>query len=152
MSTMTLPFARAAKAQPEAPFAGLDRASHSSAALKVEWTVAGTCLVCRPVGAIDAFSVSTFRDAVAGVPRGAALVVDLSAVSFLDSAGLGALIGAIRRLRHLGGEVAVASPRPLVSRVLPTTGFDRVVDVSETVEEAAEALGGALAASRAGGD
>ena len=144
---MTLPFARSAKAGPDAPAAaGLDRASRSSTGpLIIDWDISGACLVCRPVGAIDAFSVSAFRDAVAGVRPEASLVVDLSGVSFLDSAGLGALIGAIRRLRQFGGEVAVASPRPLISRILRTTGFDRIVEVRETVQQAAESLGGALA-------
>lgn len=150
---MTLLFARGAKPAPAASAVILDRASHSSTGpLSLDWSVDGDFLVCRPMGAIDAFSVTTFREAVAAVPQGASLVVDLSGVSFLDSAGLGALIGAIRRLRQLGGEVAVASPRPLIARVLRTTGFDRIVPVCETVEEAAEALGGALAASVAGGD
>ncbi len=40
------------------------------------------------------------------------LVIDLSRVPFIDSAGLGALIGGIRRTRELGGQVAVACSRP----------------------------------------
>ncbi|HET9078567.1 MAG TPA: STAS domain-containing protein [Acidimicrobiales bacterium] len=150
---MTLPFVRSAKAQPASPASTLDRASRSSSGpLSMEWAVEDRCVVCRPVGAIDAFSVSSFREAVAAVPSGASLVVDLSGVSFLDSAGLGALIGGIRRLRQLGGEVAVAAPRPLIARVLNTTGFDRIVEVSETVERAVEVLGGVLTAAGAGGD
>ena len=68
------------------------------------------------------------------------LLIDMSGVPFVDSAGLGALIGGIRRARELGGEVAVSCNRPPLTRLLRTTGFDRIVTVAETVEEAAAAL------------
>jgi anti-sigma B factor antagonist len=68
------------------------------------------------------------------------LVIDLSGVPFVDSAGLGALIGGIRHTRELGGQVAVACSRPTLVRLLCSTGFDRVVDISDTVAAAAAAL------------
>ena len=97
--------------------------------------------ICRPVGELDAFTVSQFRQSLAELassPR--LLLIDLSAVGFVDSAGLGALIGGIRRARELGGDVAVACNRPTLTRLLRTTGFDRIVTVAETIEEAAAAL------------
>ena len=54
----------------------------------------------------------------------------------MDSAGLGALIGGIRRAREHGGEVAVACSRPTLTRLLHTTGFDRIVPVTETLDAA----------------
>ena len=53
---------------------------------------------------------------------------------------LGALIGGIRRARENDGDVSVACNRPALTRLLHTTGFDRIVPVCETVEEAVEAL------------
>jgi anti-sigma B factor antagonist len=96
--------------------------------------------VCRPVGELDAFTVSQFRQALAEMATGRRLVIDMSGIPFVDSAGLGALIGAIRRTRELGGDVAVACSRPTLVRLLRTTGFDRIVTVAETVEEAAASL------------
>jgi anti-anti-sigma factor len=58
----------------------------------------------------------------------------------MDSAGLGALIGGIRRVREADGEVAVACSNPTLTRLLHTTGFDRIVPVTDTVEDAAEKL------------
>ena len=99
--------------------------------------------VCRPVGELDAFTVSQFRQALAELASTPRLVIDMSAVPFVDSAGLGALIGGIRRAREMGGDVAVACNRPTLVRLLRTTGFDRIVTVTETVEEAVEALSAA---------
>jgi anti-sigma B factor antagonist len=96
--------------------------------------------VCRPVGELDAFTVSQFRQALAEMANGRRLLIDMSGIPFVDSAGLGALIGAIRRTRELGGEVAVACNRPTLVRLLRTTGFDRIVTVTETLEDAAAAL------------
>ena len=97
-------------------------------------------VLCRPVGELDAFTVSQFRQALADLASAPRLLIDMSAVPFLDSAGLGALIGGIRRARELGGDVAVACNRPTLVRLLRTTGFDRIVAVADSVEEAAAAL------------
>jgi anti-sigma B factor antagonist len=93
--------------------------------------------VCRPAGELDAFSVHQFRQALAEVASSHHLVIDLAAVPFVDSAGLGALIGGIRRVRELGGTVVVACGRPTLGSLLHTTGIDRIVTVTGTVAEAA---------------
>ena len=92
--------------------------------------------ICRPVGELDAFTVSQFRQALSDMASSRRLIIDMSGVPFVDSAGLGALIGGIRRARELGGDVVVACNRPALVRLLRTTGFDRIVNVTETVEEA----------------
>jgi anti-sigma B factor antagonist len=96
--------------------------------------------VCRPVGELDAYTVGQFREALAELATRPKLLIDMSAVPFVDSAGLGALIGGIRRAREVGGDVAVCCNRPTLVRLLHTTGFDRIVTVTETVAEAARSL------------
>lgn len=110
-------------------------AAHS---FRIEWPEVKGYMVCRPAGDLDMYSVSLFREALADVASRARLVIDLSKVTFLDSAGLGALIGGIRRIRESGGQVAVTSTRPGVCRLLETTGFNRIVPICGTVEAAAE--------------
>ncbi len=96
--------------------------------------------LCRPVGELDAYTVGQFRDALAELASASRLLIDLSSVPFMDSSGLGALIGGIRRARESDGDVAVACSRPTLTRLLHTTGFDRIVSVEETVEAAESAL------------
>ena len=100
----------------------------------------GPYSLCRPVGELDAYTVGEFREALSGLTSSNRLLIDLSDVPFMDSAGLGALIGGIRRAREAGGDVAVACSLPTLTRLLHTTGFERIVSVTETVESAAEAL------------
>ena len=97
-------------------------------------------VICRPVGELDAFTVSQFRQALAELASNPRILIDMSGVPFVDSAGLGALIGGIRRARELGGDVAVCCNRPTLTRLLHTTGFDRIVTVTDTVAEAAASL------------
>lgn len=109
--------------------------------LEIQVDLAHECTICRPVGELDAFTVSQFRQALAELASSSRLVIDLAGVPFVDSAGLGALIGGIRRVRELGGDVAVACSRPTLTRLLHTTGFDRIVAVAPSVEEAARSFG-----------
>ncbi|MDP6493300.1 MAG: STAS domain-containing protein [Acidimicrobiales bacterium] len=97
-------------------------------------------VLCRPVGELDAYTVAQFREALTDLADQRYVLIDLSEVPFMDSAGLGALIGGIRRARENDGDVAVACNRPALTRLLHTTGFDRIVPVCETVEEAVAAL------------
>ncbi len=103
-------------------------------------------LVCHLVGNLEQHTAADFREAVAALPGAVRVVFELSAVPFIDSAGLGALIGAVRRLRESGGEVVVCSPRPSVNRVLQLVGLPRVVPVLATLGQATEHLSRAAVA------
>ena len=111
--------------------------------LEIEVDDTGGYTLCRPVGELDAYTVTHFRDTLGELASHPRVVIDLSEVPFMDSAGLGALIGGIRRAREQGGDVAVACSRPTLTRLLHTTGFDRIVPVTETLESAVSALDGA---------
>jgi anti-sigma B factor antagonist len=97
-------------------------------------------VVSRAIGELDAYTVEQLRQALAEVAASPRLVIDLSGVTFVDAAGLGALVGGIRRTRDLGGDVSMACSRPTLIRLLHSIGFDRIVCVAATVGEASEAL------------
>jgi len=67
-------------------------------------------------------------------------VVDLRGVTFLDSTGLGILVGDHRRLRDRDGSLQVVCAPGLVSRVFRLTGVDRIVPVRQSVEDAVRIL------------
>lgn len=94
------------------------------------------CTICRTVGTLDAYTAPRLREAMALMASAPSLVIDLSEVAFVDSAALAALINGIRRVREGGGQVAVCSRRRNVRRVLETIGFERVVPMVETIDEA----------------
>ena len=96
--------------------------------------------ICKPEGDLDAYTVGKFRTTLGELEDEARIIIDLTEVPFMDSAGLGALIGYMRRARENKHRVAVTSSRPAITRLLHTTGFDRLVPVNETLEESFTAL------------
>ena len=63
------------------------------------------------------------------------VVVDLTDVAFMDSSGLGALVGGWQLTRE-GGEFRIAGASPVVQRVLTITGMEQVFQLYPTVEDA----------------
>ena len=77
-------------------------------------------------GEIDVASAPPLREALGGlVDRGARrITLDLAAVGFIDSSGLGVLVGALRRLEEeAGGRLRVESVQDSVRKVFEITGL-----------------------------
>jgi anti-sigma B factor antagonist len=88
-------------------------------------------------GEVDAYSAPQFREALREMDgEGAHLLVDLDGVDFMDSSGLGVLIGALKRAREQRGELALVCTGQNLLRLLAITGLDRVFTVLESVEAA----------------
>lgn len=68
------------------------------------------------------------------------MVIDLSECTMIDSAGLGMLLGALRRARAAKGSVAVVVPDEHVRRVFLACDLDRVFALHPTVGDATQAL------------
>lgn len=95
--------------------------------------------VIKPSGDLDVYTVGSLRDAIgAMIEEGSTkVVVDLDAVPFMDSSGLGALMGGVRRLRESGGDLAIACTREQHLKLFTITGFGEGVSIAPTVDEAA---------------
>ncbi len=90
------------------------------------------CLVITVSGEIDHHGALYLRQRADEAIRSAApqrLVLDMSAVSFMDSSGLGFIMGRFALVRELGGTTLVRDPAPCVERVLKLTGFDKRVKI-----------------------
>jgi anti-anti-sigma factor len=74
----------------------------------------------------------------AGAPR---LVVDLDAVTHMDSSGLAALLDALQRAQELGGGLALVVTSAQLRRTLEIRGVDGLFTVASSRRDAAAALG-----------
>jgi anti-sigma B factor antagonist len=101
---------------------------------------AGDYKVLRPQGDLDVYTVGSLRDALGRLieEKELRVVVDLDGVPFMDSSGLGALMGGVRRLRETGGDLAIACTREQHLKLFTITGFGEGVSIAPTVEEAAK--------------
>lgn len=59
------------------------------------------------------------------------VVLDVSALEFIDSTGLGVVLGAMRRLREGGGTLRIAGAHGIVRRVLEITDLDKVIPLMD---------------------
>jgi anti-sigma B factor antagonist len=73
--------------------------------------------------------------------EGPFLVIDLRAISFLDSAALGTLAGLLRRVAARGGEIRIACLPGPVGKLLEITRLDAVFEVHGSVEDACTGVG-----------
>lgn len=64
------------------------------------------------------------------------VVLDLGAVDFIDSSGLGVIIGAQRRVRSVGRALRLVVTEPHVREVFALTGLDRIIDLSRSLDQA----------------
>jgi anti-sigma B factor antagonist len=64
------------------------------------------------------------------------LVVDLSEVSFIDSTGLGCLIGGLKVARQAGGDLRIAGANEQARMILRLTALERILHPYASVEEA----------------
>jgi anti-sigma B factor antagonist len=89
-------------------------------------------------GSLDIATSPTVRAALTSASErgGHQLIVDLTQVDFLDSTGLGALIGGQRRAREFGGEVRIVAKEGQILRLLRITGLLKVFSVYPMLEEA----------------
>jgi anti-sigma B factor antagonist len=94
--------------------------------------------IIRVVGRLNMVSAPRLRDFVAeAVSSGKArLVVDLAGVEFMDSSGLGALIGALKTTRQVGGDLRIAAATDQVMMVLQLSNVDRILKPYETPDDA----------------
>src|SRR3712207_158744 len=104
----------------------------------VQANTSGTCLVVQVSGEMDYQTVSFFRGRIGEeIARSQGRVVlDLSAVSFCDSAGLSVLLWAWRRAEGAGSVLVLACVPPNLRRMLSMTGVDGVLRVYDTLAEA----------------
>lgn len=95
--------------------------------------------VVRGAGELDAYAAPDLTAIFDGLDADRA-VVDLEAVTFMDSTALGLVVRAVRELREHGSEVRVVLPRGSARRIFEITTLDRTLPVSSTREEALREL------------
>ncbi len=83
-------------------------------------------------GELDAVTAPPLRAILSDLIDGQgnlSVVLDLSAMTFVDSIGLGVFVGAAKRLRAKGGELVLASPSGPASRLFELTGVAELATV-----------------------
>jgi anti-sigma B factor antagonist len=93
-------------------------------------------------GEVDLSTAPALKEALLQTIEGGArrVLVDLSHATFIDSTTLGVLMGAVKRLRPAGGELAIACNDPNIRKIFEITLLDRIFEIYATPEEALKHL------------
>jgi anti-sigma B factor antagonist len=104
-------------------------------AIDVERSEGATVVVLR--GDLDLATAPELRDCfVKVIDDGVRIVVDLQAVDFLDSAGLGILVAGLNRARTRGGDLELVCSNGQVLKPLEITGLHRVFTIHDRRDDA----------------
>lgn len=89
-------------------------------------------------GRLDLLSAAAVKQKLAATVEAGhdRLVVDLGAVSFIDSSGLGALISGLKSARVAGGDLRIAQPDKQARYILQVSTLDRILHPYASIEEA----------------
>jgi anti-sigma B factor antagonist len=92
-------------------------------------------------GEIDVATSPTLREGLIGLVNGGAtrLVLDLEAVDFLDSTGLGTIVGLLKRVRTHGGDLRLVCTEARIRRLFEITGLDKAVPLHASLDDAISA-------------
>lgn len=99
--------------------------------------------IIRPAGRLDAFTVQALRDEQEKLFAQGKIyfVADLTGITFMDSAGLSALVSLLKRARQAGGGTVMIPPTdPAAYRILTLTRFDQVFTMIGSVKDAPQHL------------
>ncbi len=115
----------------------------------------GTLLKIKLRGEIDHHSAVAVRTAIDDMIRSkrpSELVIDMSAVDFMDSSGLGLIMGRYNTMKEIGGSVTVADPNPATEKIMSLAGLERIIKITRSLSrtQARERAEGARAVMSVG--
>lgn len=111
--------------------------------MKTEVQQESNSTIVNVTGSVDALTAAELSKVLTTqITEGRAnLVVDLTGVEFMSSAGLRTLLGAVKEARSNGGDLRIASTNPGVDKVLKMSGFNNIAKVFPSQAEAVSSFG-----------
>jgi len=106
--------------------------------LTVNATTAEPFEIIEVGGEVDVYTAPKLREAiVAAVDAGhTRLIIDVQKVEFLDSTGLGVLVGALKRVRADDGSLDIVCTQERIAKIFEITGLDKVFGLHDSIEAA----------------
>jgi stage II sporulation protein AA (anti-sigma F factor antagonist) len=102
----------------------------------------GTVLRIKLRGEIDHHSAAAVRSAMDDMIRSKRpmeVVIDMSAVDFMDSSGLGLIMGRYNTVKALGGTLTVSEPNEGIEKIMKLAGLERIVKIAHSSKRKADA-------------
>ncbi|MHB0912861.1 MAG: STAS domain-containing protein [Armatimonadota bacterium] len=110
--------------------------------LDIEVRKSGKVSVLGLSGDLDSYTCSKLRQAIISLINEGdfRVVIDMSGVNYIDSSGLGTLVGGLRRTMEQGGGLALTGAGPQITKVMTITGLIKVLNLFHTESDAVSNL------------
>lgn len=105
---------------------------------KFSYKVEDGVLEIKLIGEIDHHSAVSVRSDIDGLifeSRPKKVVLDLSEISFMDSSGLGLIMGRYALVKDLGGTLSLRAPTVAVMKILTLAGMERMIKIDKSIKE-----------------
>ena len=95
-------------------------------------------------GEIDVYTSSWVKEAIAEFIKNGNynIIINLEGVRYIDSTGLGVLIGALKRVKEHEGSISLICTNPQIKKIFNITGLSKIFDIFKSEEEALESKKG----------
>jgi len=93
-------------------------------------------------GDVDTYTCVKLREAILDLLEegNSRMIIGMANVSYIDSSGLGTLVGGLRRVNDQKGELVISGANPQIRKVFSITGLSKVFPLFDNEEEAARSL------------
>ncbi|APH04533.1 anti-sigma F factor antagonist [Bacillus weihaiensis] len=112
--------------------------------LAIELDVKKSVLCIRLSGELDHHAAEELREKVTetlAAKQVQHIVLNLEKLSFMDSSGLGVILGRYKQIKAMGGEMVVCAISPAVKRLFDMSGLFKIIRLEDNEDRALEKLG-----------
>lgn len=111
--------------------------------MQIRTSRVGHNLIFKLKGELDHHSAEEFRSIFAmewEKEDARNLIIDFKEVTFMDSSGVGAIIGRYKQVDQKGGRVAICSPSETVAKLIEMSGLPRIISIYRSEQDALKKL------------
>jgi stage II sporulation protein AA (anti-sigma F factor antagonist) len=112
--------------------------------LTVDLEVKQNVLCVRLAGELDHHTAENLRNQATAIIEKhqiSHIILNLEQLSFMDSSGLGVILGRYKQIKNNGGEMVVCSISPAVKRLFEMSGLFKIIRLEESEQNALQKLG-----------
>ncbi|MBQ4515966.1 MAG: anti-sigma F factor antagonist [Clostridia bacterium] len=113
--------------------------------MDIKLQMKGRTLIAALSGELDHHSAKTVKDMLetAIVNKSAQnMVFDLTNLTFMDSSGIGLMIGRYKLITSIGGKVCIVSKSKTLNRLISMSGVTKLMDIYQSTDDAVKSVGG----------
>lgn len=106
--------------------------------------IEGQALLATLVGELDLHTSPAFKEEITAIfethPQIKYLIINVRGMDFIDSSGLGVILGRYRELQARGGKLFFVQANPQVKRILQLSGFEKISEFANSASEVLERM------------